>query len=375
MTKKATDIKIRTDNIYCPSCGAIQKNSENFCGHCGESLHKKSGEEEVKTEDLIDNQKKKRKPFYKNKIFLAFFALFLISASALAATFYFKSNEGEQYKTKVRGIWQTVYNENDALNKEVTAMNEMESFENIALKIKSVEGMAGDKQDEITKLNTPENYKDGKDAFVLALSDYKSYLQSLRSAADNPSKMTDQDIEDIDNLGETAKISFSKVYTRLDFIDSKLSDDTFTVVVTKFQEVRASYEEKLASDEQQTAEKERKDKQTADDKAKVESLVTSFMNAYIAGNENELKKYMSSAFQKEFNYADLSTDARMYSYPESFRITITKKTSDSQYDVYGRELQVDRESGSKWTINRHFAVVWVQSDSKWLVDRWDISSE
>ncbi len=84
---------------------------------------------------------------------------------------------------------------------------------------------------------------------------------------------------------------------------------------------------------------------------------------------------MTAAFQKEFNYADLSADARLYSYPESFRITTTKKMSENQYDIYGRELQVNRDSGSKWTINRHFAVLYSASDNKWLIDRWDISSE
>lgn len=385
MMKKSTEIEIKTDNIYCPECGDIQSSKNSFCSHCGANLHKKT--EEVLKEtigkdndqnldfDKEDTEKRKnKKPFWKNKIFLFFLSIFVIAFFTLATVLYLKSNEENQFKTKVKGIWEEVYKESDSLNKEVLEMNEMDDFAKVGLKLKNLEKTIDNKQDELNKLKTPENFKDGKEALLLALSDYKVYLQDLRSAADSPQKMTDQDIEEIENLAETSKTSFIRAFSKLNFLEKKLSDDTFTIV-SKFEETRNNYEEKLASEEQAKAEEERKKQQEAENKAKVESIVTSFMNAYIAGNEGELKKYMTLAFQKEFNYADLSSDARMYSYPESFRITLTKKTSDTLYDVYGRELQVNRESGSKWTINRHFAVIWVQSENKWLIDRWDISSE
>lgn len=376
MAKNTTDIEIKNDNIYCPHCGAIQKKAENFCNHCGKSLHKKDDDPnpDSKTEKTNLPTGKVGKPFYKKKIFIFFIGLFVVAASTLGAVLYLKSTEGNQFKAKVKGVFGDVQKETEDLTQQVSQMSQGDDFKKVALKIKTLESVIDDKNEELSKLKTPENFRDGKEALLLALSDYKSYLQSLRSAADNPSKMTNQDIEEIESQAETAKTSFSKVYTKFDFLEKKLPDETYTIV-SKFQDVRTAQEEKLATEEQTKTEQERKEKQEAENKAKVESLVTSFMNAYIAGNENELKKYMTAAFQKEFNYADLSSDARMYSYPESFRITLTKKTNDSQYDVYGRELQVNRESGSKWTINRHFAVIWVQSESKWLVDRWDISSE
>jgi len=380
MAKNATDITIKTDNIYCPHCGAIQKKGENFCSSCGGDLSKKD-EKKLGDSDILKKDEKKSppagragKPFYKKKVFIFFSALFLVAASTLAAVFYLSSTEGNQFKSKVKGVWQDVQKESEALNKEVQAMSKMDDFKKIAIKIKTLESVLEDEQGELDKLRTPDNFREGKEALLLGFTDFKSYLQVLRAAADNPSKMTDKDVEEIEGTADTAKTSFSKAYSKFDVIDKKLPDETFTIV-SKFQDVRKGHEEKLATEEQEKVEKERQAQQESENKAKVESIVTSFMNAYIAGNEGELKKYMTSAFQKEFNYADLSSDARMYSYPESFRITSTKKTSDTQYDVYGRELQVNRESGSKWTINRHFAVIWITSDNKWLIDRWDISSE
>lgn len=375
MAKSTTNIEIKNDNIYCPHCGAIQKKTESFCSHCGKSLHKKDDLKEMK--DIVEEDKKPKKPkkpFYKRKSFIFFTALLIVAGATVVAVLYLKSIEGQDYKNKVKGIWVDVAGETDNLDKEVSEMSKMEDFKKIGIKIKTIESITDDKKEQMDKLNTPDNYREGKEAFALAMSDYKDYLQVLRSATDNPSKMTNQDVEEIEKKSETAKISFSKMYTKFDFLDKKLSDDTYNIVI-KFQEVRKDYEEQLATEEQSKAEQDRKSKQETEDKAKVENIVTSFMNAYIAGKELDLKKYMTVAFQKEFNYADLSGDARMYSYPESFRITQTKKANDTQYDVYGRELQVNRESGSKWTINRHFAVIWVQSESKWLIDRWDISNE
>ncbi len=367
MSTKTTDIQIKTDNVYCPHCGAIQKKTENFCSHCGLSLHQKPGEKPGEKPSV-------KKPFYKKKTFMALLVIFVASASVAAVILYMGFSQDGQFKAKVKGIWQEVQKQNDELNKKASEMSKMDDFKEVALKIKTQEEIASDKQDELNKLKTSDTYRDGKEAFLLALSDYKGYLQALRAAADNPSKMTDQDVSEIENLADTSKTSFSKLFTKFDFLDKKLSDDTFNIVA-KFQDVRSAYEKQLAFDEQTKAEQDRTAKQEADDKAKVESVVSSFMNAYIAGNQSELNKYMTPAFQKEFNYADLSSDARAYSYPESFRITTIKKNADGQYDIYGRELQVNRESGSKWTINRHFAVIWVQSDSKWYIDRWDIQGE
>lgn len=371
MAKKATDIEIKTDNIYCPSCGAIQKRTENFCAKCGENLHKKP-------EDVVKNEEppkmKAKKPFYKNKVFLFFSGIFLLAVFALTGVIYLKIVEGNKFKSKVKGVWQDVQKETNVLTENISNMSNMDSFKPVALKIKEIETLIDNKLIDLEKIQTPDMYRDGKEAFVLSLSDYKNYLQDLRTAADDPSKMTNQDIEEIEASAEKSKNAFSKLLTKYDFLEKKFPENIFGVI-DKFQEVRANYEEKLAEEEQSKAEEEREEKEALENKARVESIITSFMNAYIAGNETELKKHMTSAFQKEFNYADLSSDARMYSYPESFRITITKKISDNQYDVYGRELQVNRESGSKWTINRHFAVIWVQSENKWLVDRWNISTE
>lgn len=373
MVKSATDIAIKNDNIYCPHCGAIQKKTEDFCSHCGKSLHKK---DDGKKEDSLSEtaEKKRKKPFYKKKGFIVFSVIMAAGLLTLGIVFYLKSIEGNDFKSKVKGVWGDVVEESDNLNKEVSAMGKIDDFKKVGIKIKTIEDVIDDKQGDLDKVKTPDNYRDGKEALLLSFSNYKSYLQTLRSASDNPSKMTNQDVEEIDKLSEETKTSLSKMYSKLDFLDQKMPEDTYGIV-TKFEEVRKNYEEQLATEEQTKADETRKSKQEQDDKAKVESMVTSFMNAYIAGKEAEVKKYMTAAFQKEFNYADLSSDARMYSYPESFRITMTKKANDSQFDVYGRELQVNRESGSKWTINRHFAVIWVQSESKWLIDRWDISSE
>jgi len=373
MAKSATDIEIRNDNIYCPHCGAVQKKAESFCSHCGKSLYKK---DDMQTENSMteSSEKKRKKPFYKKKGFIIFSAVLALGLAAIGTIFYMKSIEGNDFKSKVKSVWGDVAKETDNLNKEVSTMEKIDDFKKVGVKIKTIESIIDDKQETLNKIDAPENYRDGKEALMLGFSNYKSYLQVLRSASDNPSKMTNQDIEEIETLSEDSKTSFSKMHSKLDFLDQKLSDDTYGIV-SKFQEVRKNYEEQLATEEQTKADQERQGKQEQEDKAKAESIVTSFMNAYIAGKEADVKKYMTAAFQKEFNYADLSSDARMYSYPESFRITQTKKTSDSQYDVYGRELQVNRESGSKWTIDRHLAVVWVQSESKWLIDRWDIKSE
>lgn len=387
MTKKQMqDVQIYTDMIYCPECGAIQSKKENFCSQCGTDLHKasKKGKDDLKVQekpkgdakDIKDTDKdfEENVPFYKNKVFIFFTSFFVLTTLIAGSILLLKMNESNQFKKDVLAVWGDVKKEVTDVSSKVSSMEKFDDFSSVALEIKDSESIISEKKDKLNKIDAPNYYNEGKEEIVKSLDSLISYFQELRAQADNPTDMTDQDITDVERLGSEAKTKMSSAYAKLNFITDKVPDDIYGAV-TKFEEVRDNYEKELAGEEQQKAESERQTQEQQESKAKAESTVTSFMNAYIAGNQSEVKKYMTAAFQKEFNYADLSADARLYSYPESFRITTTKKVSDTQFDIYGRELQVNRDSGSKWTINRHFAILYSASDNKWLIDRWDISSE
>lgn len=374
--KEPKEVEIYSDMIYCPHCGAIQNKKENFCSSCGESLHEKKSKKEdkevAKKEETPET--KKKLPFYKNKFFWMSIGFVAIAVATIGGIFYLKMQEGKEFESQVKGIWGEVVGEAGELDTLISEMDAMEDFETVALEIKNAEDIVEENENKLKDIDAPSDYADGKDDLAEALGIYGDYLEEIRSAADNPSGFTNQDIEEIEILADDVKTIFNRAYAKLTFLDIKLEDTSYTII-SSFQTVREAYENELEAEERAKAEANREVQEAAENKAKSEAAVTSFMNAYIAGNESELKKYMTTAFQKEFNYADLSVDARMYSYPESFRITTTKKTSDTQFDIYGRELQVNRESGSKWTINRHFAALYVKSESKWLIDRWDISTE
>lgn len=379
------DVQIYTDMIYCPECGAIQSKKENFCSQCGFDLHKSGKKEKVdvkkeeKGVDILDakdedKDKEKDIPFYKNKVFIFFAAFFLLTSAIAGSILILKMNESNKFKNDMLSIWGEVKKEANDINSKLTTLEDFEDFSGVALEIKDSESIMSEQKDKLNKLESPNYYDDGKEEMVKSLDAFISYLQELRAQADNPTDMTDQDIIDVERLASEAKARMISAYAKLNFISDKIPEEVYSAVL-KFETVRNQYEKQLAGEEQQKAESERQTQEQQEAKARAEATVTSFMNGYIAGNQTEVKKYMTAAFQKEFNYADLSADARLYSYPESFRITTTKKMSETQYDIYGRELQVNRDSGSKWTINRHFAVLYSASDNKWLIDRWDISSE
>lgn len=389
MTKKQMqDVQIYTDMIYCPECGAIQSKKENFCSQCGTNLHEdhkktvseeKEDKKEKQDTELSDVKEKDEEqesnvPFYKNKVFIFFASFFVITSAIAGSILFLKMNESNKFKNDMLSIWGEVKKESGEINEKLTALNDYEGFAGVALEIKDSETVISEQKDKLNKLDAPNYYNDGKEEMVKSLDAFIGYLQELRAQADNPTDMTDQDITDVERLSSEAKNKMISAYAKLNFITEKIPDEVYSAV-TKFKEVRDNYEKELAGEEQQKAEAERQTQEQQEAKARAEATVTSFMNGYIAGNQTEVKKYMTAAFQKEFNYADLSADARLYSYPESFRVTTVKKMSETQYDIYGRELQVNRDSGSKWTINRHFAVLYSASDNKWLIDRWDISSE
>lgn len=377
--KEPQDVELYSDMIYCPSCGAIQNKKENFCSNCGDPLHGKKGDEKESKEiaktgdDKLPEETPKKVPFYKNKIFWMSAGLILMLVVVIGGIFYLRLKENQKFETGVKGVWQEVVDRTNGLNSMISSMDSMEDFETVALEVKNVNDLISEKENVIDKLETPSDYADGKKDLLDAFSLYSDYLEEIKSAADNPSGFTNQDIEDAERISEDARNAFIRAYAKLDFIENKIEDSSYAII-SSFQSVREQYENELEAEERAKAEADREVQQQAENKAKAEATVTSFMNAYIAGNEAELKKYMTLAFQKEFNYADLSSDARLYSYPESFRVTTTEKESDTQFDIYGIELQVNRDSGSKWTINRHFAVLFVKSDNKWLIDRWDIST-
>ncbi len=381
MSKKedSQEVQIYSDMTYCPECGSIQNKKENFCSHCGGSLHAKAVKKQANNHqvsenvlDLSDEEKtRNKKPFFKNKNFWILSGVFLIAISVIGGLFWLKASEGNAFEREVKGVWQEVINASNQLNKKVSEMQDIEEFNSITLLVKDTQKIIETQKDALRELVTPNEYEEAKKELNNGFEKYREYLQELRSVSESPKDFTNQDIKDIENLATEMKASFDRAYIKFSFIAEKLSDETY-VIIDKFQKVRKDYEDKLEEEEQLKASEERQTKEQQEARAKAEQAVTSFMNAYIAGNQTELNKYMTAAFKKEFNYADLSSAARSYSYPESFRITETKYSSSTQYDIYGIELQVNRDSGNKWTINRQFAVLYVQSENKWLIDRWNI---
>ncbi len=107
--------------------------------------------------------------------------------------------------------------------------------------------------------------------------------------------------------------------------------------------------------------------QKAKDKTAAEKTVTSFMEAYKARNETQMKSYLTEAAKNEHTSTDL-----LHSSFEviSYRITETTSTAADKFKILIRETDQYSGDPSTYIIKKQFEVVKISD--KWLIDSWDI---
>ena len=118
----------------------------------------------------------------------------------------------------------------------------------------------------------------------------------------------------------------------------------------------------------QKAEEEAKKQQEQlnKDNTAVKNAAVSFADDFISGDSAGMKRWMTSSFENEYDFARLSDEYRSYYTPDSFRVIDVVRNSDSRYYVYGRMTQ--KQVGGDDQYTEDFNLTLIKDGSEWLVD-------
>ncbi len=211
--------------------------------------------------------------------------------------------------------------------------------------------------------------------FTNKLSLYQDLLLSLKSYADQAKQdadnLNDVSTNDLDALRATSSNVSEKVKSQKDKLglESSLPDDFYRIsqrletIITAHD--NAELEKQAAVDATKSKEEQAKQNQ-----ANAEEAVSRWTEAYRKGDVNEMKRWMTAAYAKEFDFSEVTSSYRATNYPVSYRRVSTELKSD-QYEVVEAITFVtksDYSPDTNYTQTFVFLVSQDQSSLRWLVN-------
>ena len=159
------------------------------------------------------------------------------------------------------------------------------------------------------------------------LNTLNDYISEASTQSKNVADLTTADNSKLESLSDTAEKATNTFEQNAKFLSDKMPSEIFNIEKTISAQVDKLDEVEQKEQEAQNAAAEATAKDAAD-KTAVTNVITAFEQGYIAGNASTMRPYMTTGFQGEYNFNQLTPEQRQYQYPSSFRIINVNKQSD-----------------------------------------------
>jgi|GEM_PF-4077938 len=201
-----------------------------------------------------------------------------------------------------------------------------------------------------------------------ALTDLKSYTSLATTQASDLSRVKNSDLDKLKSLATS---------TQLKLTDSKLGegssidfDSRFFALNQRFDTIIAAHQNSEDQKQAATDATKSKEEQALQDKTDAEEAVTRWMNGYKLGDVAEMKRWMTAAFAKEYDFGEVTASYRATNYPTGFRQVSSDKKSD-QYEIVSTVTYVTKSDYTADTTYTQTFVFLVSRDAvskRWLVN-------
>jgi hypothetical protein len=303
------------------------------------------------------------KNFYKRAWFWILIVVGIITIiGGILLGIYF-SSQAKNKQIILQG-WHDIVQQADRVNDLVVKVDSKESFNSYTSELQNLNRIVSDKKFNAQKMK----YK-AQDAqsYEIFLDDFSKYTQESVKYAGNINDFTEDNADSLNNLAGIAKESSNNLKNNASYLSETMPNEIFDIAKTLTEVHKTLLTKELANKAKQLAEQAASAKDTADKKA-VEATVGNFFNAYIAGNAATMRRYMTEAFQKEYDFNQLTPEARQYSYPASFRILTNQKVDNERYKVQANVVYKLRDGSGQYTVGSELNVIYNSASATWLVD-------
>jgi hypothetical protein len=329
------------------------KKQESAENHKTDSEAKESG-------DKAGNNKKK---FYKKTWFWLVLILGLAVVGVGIFLLIFFSAQSKNKKAVLNG-WNDITKESNSLASIGEGVNGKESFDKYNSELQKFSGNVKD-----AKINTSKLSFKGQDVqrYEKFLDDYSTYTARSAELANKINDYTESDNTKLKELSAVAKSSASDARSNIKYLTQSMPDNAFQIQDVLTTANKAILAKELSIQAQQQAAQAQSAKDKAD-KTAVENNTGNYLNAFIAGNAATMRRYMTSAYQAEYDFNQISAEARNVVYPASFRILTVTKTDDTHYKSQANVLYKYRDGSGQYTVGNELNLVYDSGSATWLVN-------
>lgn len=240
----------------------------------------------------------------------------------------------------------------------------------------TVETSLGDMQDKLddsadAQAKLPKLFTD-----AAALKHYsettaqlREYTVAARKLAGDLGQATDSNLDDLKSLATKTKLSVDDAKKEISVLKEDFPDGYFTLSERMTTVISAHKANLSEADAKAEAAKSAAD-QAKQDKANAEEAMANWTQAFIAGNTTDMRKYMTTAFAAEYDFTQVSSSARKFNYPTTFRKVNTEKRGD-QYEIIETVTFVTKSDyAPDTTYTQNYILLMAQDGStkQWLVN-------
>ncbi len=316
---------------------------------------------------LINSEKnlKKSRPFYKKPIFWIFIVsgVFLLIALGLWLVSSRNTNQNQQ---SIKSGWHlAVEGAKGVDDLAASATKDQASYDNYTKKLNDYKNLIDEVKYKADQIKPSVTDKDDLNNYKSALSTMSDYISDASSQSKNVAELTTADSSKLEELAESAENATNKFQDNAHFISEKMPSAIFDIEKTISEQADKLEEAELKAQEAQNAAAEATAKDAAD-KTTVTNNITVFQQGYIAGNANQMRPVMTTGFQGEYNFNQLTPEQRQYQYPSSFRIINVTKQPDGTYKAQVNVLNKYTDNPNQYTQGFEYSVI--SQNGKWLIN-------
>lgn len=306
---------------------------------------------------------KKSKPIYKKAWF--WIGLF-ISVSVIIMAIFMALYFGAQSKNRqiISKGWFEIIEKNKTLFQLAEKIESQETYDSFSSELKKLALLIDENKFASQKLQYKQSDAKNYDNFI---NEYQKYINQSIFYSDRIKEYTDSDKEKLKVLSEPARISADNLKNDAKYLKDEMPSSTFGIQDILFEANKVILTSELSAKTKLLAEQAATAKDNLDKKS-AENTAGNFLNAFLAGNAPLMRQYMTEAYQKEYDFNQLSAESRTTTYPASFRILNNQKLEDGKYKVQANVLFKFRDGSSQYIVGYEMNVIYDSNQSKWLIN-------
>lgn len=317
------------------------------------------------SDNAAKNTHETKKKWYKRgKVW----AIIIITAAVVAglSTYGWYLRRAGYTRQMVSEGWHEVALQADKTVVLLHKANDITTLGEASRELHALDGMVRDKQFYVSRVPSWLNDQALLASYTKFLREYGTYVALAASQSDDVTVLQSSDYSTLADAGSVAKLAANDLTQANTTLTEKMPSDIYEVAQTlekiaQKADAAKKAEAKAKKDQQQQANKDELDVVT------VEANISKFMDGFISADKEKMKRYMTEAYEKEFDFEQISTTSREYSYPASFRVTDNKKEGEN-YKTSINVIYKYRDTPSQYTSSIEYTVIYDKQYSTWLIN-------